>query len=308
MTNSNRTISYVLLAGVIISTGYFSRDNWRNFLFPFKPCEKPIEYSLGDFDNRFGISKEVFLAKISEAELVWEEALGKELFTYSENGKMKVHLVYDYRQQTTDRLTAVEGSISADKVEYHTLRIDYDNQKQEYNQKSKEHDQRSEEYDKDLARYDADVEYWNDKGGAPEKEYQVLKVEQERLNTEAEILNKKASELNSLVKKIEETAAEVNDLAKKLNIKVETFNTIGDTTGEEFSEGEYVRDEEGERINVYEFETETELQRLLEHELGHALGLNHVEDPHAIMYQMNSSNNLALTPDDLGELLAICKP
>jgi len=45
---------------------------------------------------------------------------------------------------------------------------------------------------------------------------------------------------------------------------------------------------------------------LLAHELGHALRLNHSNDPNAVMYRLNQSDAAELTTDDIVALKARC--
>ena len=74
----------------------------------------------------------------------------------------------------------------------------------------------------------------------------------------------------------------------------------------DIQEGRYVADEQGIRIYIYGFQKKVELKRALIHEFGHALGLNHVPNPDSIMYPSNASGNLALTHEDLAEMVRAC--
>ncbi len=94
------------------------------------------------------------------------------------------------------------------------------------------------------------------------------------------------------------------------NASVDALNAVvaqyNQTAGRTFEEGQYVRDSAGERINIFEFVGNTQLERVLAHEFGHALGLDHNEDPKSIMFAQNESGNLVPTASDLASLRSLC--
>lgn len=97
--------------------------------------------------------------------------------------------------------------------------------------------------------------------------------------------------------------ASYNASVSALNAEVFEYNQ---TAGHPFREGEYVRDDSGERITIFEFVGTGQLERVLAHEFGHALGLGHNTDPKAIMYAKNESGSLTPRFADLLALRALC--
>jgi GNAT superfamily N-acetyltransferase len=72
-----------------------------------------------------------------------------------------------------------------------------------------------------------------------------------------------------------------------------------------FHKGEY----NGKEITIYQYQDRTDLILILAHELGHALGLAHVDDRKAVMYELLSDQDLdtlTLTSADVRALHAAC--
>ncbi len=282
----------------------------KEAVFPAKPCTRPITYSLGSFDERFNISREQFSKVTSEAAGVWSAAFGKELFKQSADpsaDELKINLTYDYRQQATEKLDEIGGEIKNDRETYEALKIKYDSLFVSYQSEKSEIESLLSAFNSRKKEYENTVKRWNDRGGAPEGEFRKLESERLALNEEAANLNARQKTFNELANTLNSTVTVLNRLVRDLNLSVRDYNTVGASTGEEFSEGEYVSDEVGERINIYQFNDLGQLKRVLEHEFGHALGLDHVDNPKAIMYRLNEGVDDELTDADIAELRRVCE-
>lgn len=297
---------------LIIGSLYYYREPLIDFgkqqFNLLKPCSFPITYSIGNFDKRFDIDRTKFLADINRAERIWEKKSGKELFLYREKGgDVTINLIYDERQAATEKLQEIDVVINNNKESYTTLETKYATLNTAYKQ-DKEKFARNTRYLETLKNeYEREVEYWNNQWGAPKKEYAQLQEKRETINKLVTSLNAAWTALNKQADTINALAMNINKLIQELNLNVEQYNTTVWKNGEEFDEWEYVRDTGGQRINIYQFSNDTKLIRVLTHELGHALGLMHVDDPRAIMYRLNQDESETLTKADITELTKICR-
>lgn len=305
----NRVINIIFLCVVAVA-GFVYQDVlanvWVQSFNKYFPCKYPISYSIGEFDTRFGVTKQDFLATLKDAEAIWESSIQKDLFKYKEDGGLKINLIYDDRQKTTTELRKIESSVENTRENYDTLKIEYDKLVSAYEKEKKQYEIRLSAFETKKDAYDAEVTKVNSKGGGNKETVARLNAEKNSLVYEMNSLNSMQAKLNADVKKINSLSETLNSLVKNLNLNVNKFNTIGSSLGEEFEEGVYVSDVEGRRINIYQFENRTKLLRLMAHELGHAVGLDHNDDPKAIMYRLNNGYNEKLTATDLADLKQLC--
>ena len=312
---SKRLLFDLLLMLVLLGTGYYYKDEIRQFadnqLAQLNPCGKPIIYSIGTFDPNFGITKEEFLKTTTEAAGIWETSIGKPLFKYeantNSNSELKINLIYDTRQKATDEQKKIKTGIDSKKNDYEILKIKYSSLSTLYATEKASLEKMTAEFQTQRDIYSKEVDYWNAQGGAPKEKFQELEKERVSLNKQADQINQKKDNFNKQVEVYNALATELNNLASDIKQQVNAFNTTG-TPGEEFDEGEYKTiDGKNKMINIYQFENKSKLLRVLAHELGHALGIDHVNDPNAIMYRLNESPNEKLTTDDITALKAICQ-
>lgn len=311
MKSSRIKLSIGIVAIVLLlSGGYYYRGDIANRLQEFinraRPCQKPIAYSIGDLDPRFGLTKAELLNEIKKDEKIWEAPINRQLFEYSPTGSLKINLVYDYRQKATDALKNMGIAIKDDRSTYDMLKTKYDTLVASYNRQKKQLDALVVIYNADKSAFEKDINYWNGNGGAPKTERARLEQQRIDINAQVAIINQDKDALNGLIDTINSAEVILNALIGTLNLQVGKYNTVGSSTGKVFTEGEYVSDANGTAINIFQFNDKTQLIKVLAHELGHAIGIGHLDNPKAIMYYLNEGINEKLTADDLTALKNVC--
>ena len=318
-----KPIVILLAIAAIAGAVYFYRAPLADFLQPYwqrlttnlayqwqelTPCQQPITVSLGAIDPKFNLTDQQVITAINQASNIWSSPAGKKLFAYATStGDVRLSFIYDSRQALVDKLKKLGIVVETTKKSYDQLKEQYDLLKLKYTQAKADLDVMVAAFNKAQQLYNAEVNRWNKRGGAPSQTAESLDQTAASLKQQVATINAKTEEVNQLVQDLNTMAAALNKLIGELNLNVDKYNNVGDPAGKEFQEGVYAQDQSGRQINVYEFGDRAQLVRLLAHELGHALGLNHSTGTTDIMYYLNEAGNDKLTPNDLSALKRRCR-
>lgn len=268
------------------------------------PCRIALVYTIGQFDERFGISKADFQAALAEAEEPWETLVRRDLFRYDETAAFPVNLIFDERQARTiesqkleQELTTVQSKQESIKEKYNRLAAELKSARQDY-------DSSLAAFEARLKRYNIRVVEWNESDRTDEDEVEWLREEERALERNQDTLEAKRRKVNGLVADVNRYAKEEEKIIDRYNAELDEFTEVYGT-GAAFDQGIY----SGEGIDIYQFDDRNHLRMVLTHELGHALGLGHVDNPESIMYPMMGEQdveNLALSKEDESALLGVC--
>jgi peptidoglycan hydrolase CwlO-like protein len=245
-------------------------------LLSYSKCEEPTKYRLGLIDSRFNLSREEAMDTTRQATAIWSSTEGRELFAYSEKASLTINFVYDRRQELDSKISQLDEDLRQKNTTLQKQISDYE--------------AKAADFEKRFNQFNAKVDKYNREGGAPPDIYDQLIKEQNELDAEGDALNARAKELNL-------STSNYNAGVSELNQNVNQFNTA---IVEKPEEGLF--DGESNTITIYFVNDRNELIHTLTHEFGHALGMDHVNDPQAIMYP-STTDFLAVTKAD-NELLS----
>lgn len=266
------------------------------------PCKETVTYSLGTFDERFSLSKEKFLQITDNAVQTWNTAGERTFFAYvPSGGDITINLIYDERQQNTVESNFQKAEIDNTKESADTLKKEYEALKVTFAERKDVYMREVEAFTAEQKTYNDTITMWNEKGGAPQEEYVKLTVQKEKLQAESIRLQKEYTELDTILASINTKIDRYNELVRFVNAKIAQVNTLAN---KKFTEGHYSG--ASNEITIYQFNDYVKLQRVIAHEFGHALGIDHVDSESSIMYYLNNQSNLGLSTDDVLALTAIC--
>jgi predicted Zn-dependent protease len=289
-------ILLLVLVATIFGSGY-----WYGELTA--TCKAPIHYRIGAVDPRFDTDTKELVRIAQNAEAIWETPLGKDLFIYDEKASLPINLVFDNRQADAEKAQELKDDLKTKEGMSESVSKQYETLISQFRTLKKTYENRVIAYETKLSQYNNTVNEWNKKGGAPQSVVDDLRTTQVSLTSEQKELSVQAKKLNNLASQLNAIGAKGNSLITDYNTVVKEYNSkFGEA--KEFTQGDYT----GTNIDIYQFNTETELTIVLAHEFGHALSLAHVENEKSIMYPVMGAQSIAtgISAEDKAEFTKEC--
>lgn len=258
-----------------------------------------IHYHIGYVDPRFGLSSQQLQQIIQEAADIWHQGTGKELFVEDKNSALSINLIFDDRQQQSNLRHDAQRKLQFDQAEQLHQTNQYQEKKQQLELEHQQLIAQQAALKDKLNRYNQTVRSWNTLGTIDPYTRNQLEQERVQIDRDKQAVQASLEAYNQQVQETNQLRQNINNHVDQYNQSVAQFNTV--FSPQEFEKGIF----NGRDINIYEFESVADLRLTIAHELGHALGLKHNNDPYALMYPLMKQQNLEdfrLRPADLAML------
>jgi len=251
-------------------------------------CHAPIRLRVGAIDPRFGVSPEELQLAIGQAADLWARAAHRPLFEYDPGAELAVNLVYDERQEATNKYLQAQENIRelTDKAVAAL----------------------SELKPMQALLNEAEQSYASQKASFNRvREIETIAGAHNAIQGQTASLQNKKQELDRLNAEVNARIEQYDSLIEASNARLKALTDSG-AAGIELIAGHYAEEDGTRRIDLFQFKDRRDLLLLLTHELGHAMGVEHNLNPRSIMAPLIATREMALSLDDLAGLSSAAGP
>lgn len=272
-------------------------------------CRSQVAWHIADIDPRFNMSREALTDTMTEGTQLWNQAAGTPLFVRTRDQGIAVSLIFDHRQALYDQLR--EMFDQAEQLRKDIAQADQD--LAVLNAEIDELNTRIDSENQQLQALQQDFEalrdrHANRRGQVPSSVMPKLQTLQAASQEIHEQLQNRIREAERVRYRFNTHVAERNLVAEQYTSLVNDLNRRSAAQGADTNVGEhgiFIRQRgrnvevAEEQIHVFRVSSQEALLTILAHELGHAIGINHLPEPDAIMTARLESQLGQLLPQQL---------
>lgn len=263
------------------------------------PLDTRLRYRIAEVDPRFGLSHAEVVQLAQQATQIWTEGTSQDYFVYDSQARLAIRLIYDERQHESEQRRLQMGQIEQQQQHWERQQAQVQAVKQQIQQLNQQLAFKNAQLQQQLNAYNQQVQQLNQQGGASATQHSSLNLQRQQLEQQTASLQAEIQQFNVRIAGLNQQIDALNQLNQSIDASVQQFNQRFQPRL--FDKGSF----DGKTILIYEFQSAADLRLTLAHEFGHALGLGHTHDPHALMHPLMQEQNLdhfQLTAADLALL------
>lgn len=244
-----------------------------------------LTYKIAEVDPRFGLSQEQLIQITQQAADIWKEGTGNNYFTYDPNAKLEIRLVYDDSQNRSAERQKIASQFKQDQQRVIDEQQQIKQLKQNLSQTQSDLENKKQILNEKLKNFDQQMMQFKEGKLAPEYTAKSLSKTQKDLQKQTVALKKDIAAYNQQAADLNKKVTHFNQINDEFNQSLNQFKQ--NAQADVFKKGIY----NGKQIMIYEYSSIDDLRLTIAHELGHALGLKHSDQPGALMYSVRKDSD-----------------